>query len=160
MGTTTVSGVLYWLSKDPIGLSGGLNLYVYCSNDPVNRRDPFGLCEDGEKYVQDYTDALRRDWWILYTGAFYMPIWSQHPSRDIRNQDQMYEWRGFTFTSAQMGNAGAGYALSEVYGPGIASMVVVGAETFYAVFDDNWHWTDALGSFIANGIGIYQSVHD
>ena len=29
MGTTTVSGVVYWLSKDPIGISGGLNLYVF-----------------------------------------------------------------------------------------------------------------------------------
>ena len=24
-----------WLSKDPIGLEGGLNLYVFCGNDPV-----------------------------------------------------------------------------------------------------------------------------
>jgi len=31
-----------WLSKDPIGLEGGLNLYVFCGNDPVNRRDPEG----------------------------------------------------------------------------------------------------------------------
>ena len=35
-----------WLSKDPIGLEGGLNLYVFCGNDPVNFVDPFGLCED------------------------------------------------------------------------------------------------------------------
>ena len=32
-----------WLSKDPIGLSGGLNLYVFCGNDPVNGSDPYGL---------------------------------------------------------------------------------------------------------------------
>ena len=31
-----------WLSKDPIGLEGGLNLYVFCGNNPVNYRDPFG----------------------------------------------------------------------------------------------------------------------
>ncbi|QBG48196.1 RHS repeat-associated core domain-containing protein [Verrucomicrobia bacterium S94] len=34
-----------WLSKDPIGISGGLNLYVFCGNDPVNKIDPMGLCE-------------------------------------------------------------------------------------------------------------------
>ncbi|MCF7855310.1 MAG: hypothetical protein K9N51_10975, partial [Candidatus Pacebacteria bacterium] len=32
-----------WLSKDPIGISGGLNQYVFCGNNPVNCRDPFGL---------------------------------------------------------------------------------------------------------------------
>ena len=32
-----------WLSKDPIGLSGGLNLYAFCGNDIVNKKDPFGL---------------------------------------------------------------------------------------------------------------------
>ena len=31
-----------WLSKDPIGISGGLNLYVFCEEDPVNHRDPDG----------------------------------------------------------------------------------------------------------------------
>jgi RHS repeat-associated protein len=31
-----------WLSNDPIGISGGLNQYVFCANNPVNRRDPFG----------------------------------------------------------------------------------------------------------------------
>ena len=32
-----------WLSKDPILLEGGLNLYVFCGNDPVNFTDPLGL---------------------------------------------------------------------------------------------------------------------
>jgi RHS repeat-associated protein len=36
-----------WLSPDPIGISGGLNQYVFCGNDPVNNKDPFGLCEEG-----------------------------------------------------------------------------------------------------------------
>jgi len=32
-----------FLSEDPIGYSGGLNLYAYVNNDPVNFRDPQGL---------------------------------------------------------------------------------------------------------------------
>ncbi len=32
-----------WLSNDPIGISGGLNLYAFCGNDPVNFVDPMGL---------------------------------------------------------------------------------------------------------------------
>jgi hypothetical protein len=34
---------LYWLSKDPIGIAGGLNQYAFCVNNPVNFTDPFGL---------------------------------------------------------------------------------------------------------------------
>lgn len=32
-----------WLSRDPLGESAGTNLYAYCGNDPVNRKDPLGL---------------------------------------------------------------------------------------------------------------------
>jgi RHS repeat-associated protein len=32
-----------WLSRDPIGEAGGLNLYGYVENNPVNLTDPLGL---------------------------------------------------------------------------------------------------------------------
>jgi RHS repeat-associated protein len=32
-----------WLSKDPIGLEGGLNLYAFCGNNAVNSIDPWGM---------------------------------------------------------------------------------------------------------------------
>jgi RHS repeat-associated protein len=32
-----------YISADPIGLAGGMNLYVYVENDPVNAVDPWGL---------------------------------------------------------------------------------------------------------------------
>ncbi len=31
-----------WLCRDPMGESGGANLYAYCRNDPVNSVDPVG----------------------------------------------------------------------------------------------------------------------
>jgi RHS repeat-associated protein len=34
-----------WLSRDPIGENGGLNLYGYVGNNPVNLLDPLGLCD-------------------------------------------------------------------------------------------------------------------
>ena len=54
-----------WLSKDPIGLSGGLNLYAFCGNDPVNSLDPFG-CK-GEGKCCNGNDDNPRSYWDRYS---------------------------------------------------------------------------------------------
>ena len=43
-------GVGRFISQDPIGLPGGLNLYGYAGNDPVNRLDPSGLQAEEEPF--------------------------------------------------------------------------------------------------------------
>ena len=35
-----------FLMPDPIGYAGGLHLYAYVGNDPLNRTDPSGLCDN------------------------------------------------------------------------------------------------------------------
>ncbi|MBM9538730.1 RHS repeat-associated core domain-containing protein [Desulfobulbus alkaliphilus] len=35
-----------YITPDPIGLAGGMNLYAYVDNDPVNATDPMGLYRD------------------------------------------------------------------------------------------------------------------
>jgi len=32
-----------FISRDPIGFGGGINLYAYCGGDPINCADPKGL---------------------------------------------------------------------------------------------------------------------
>ncbi len=44
-----------YISADPIGLDGGINLYAYVENDPVNWVDPWGLESSGNPVV----DAFR-----------------------------------------------------------------------------------------------------
>jgi RHS repeat-associated protein len=45
-----------WLSKDPIRIAGGLNLYAFCDNNPVNFVDPMGLCKEkkGEEKKENW----------------------------------------------------------------------------------------------------------
>ena len=43
-----------WLSKDPIGLSGGLNLYVFCNMDSVNHVDVLGCCPTPGEKARDW----------------------------------------------------------------------------------------------------------
>jgi RHS repeat-associated protein len=38
-----------WLSKDPIGVAGGLNQYEAFANCPLNSLDPLALCDHGGK---------------------------------------------------------------------------------------------------------------
>ena len=39
-----------WVTRDPIGTAGGLNLYEYCGGDPVNGVDAGGLKEYSPTY--------------------------------------------------------------------------------------------------------------
>jgi len=47
-----------WTTPDPIGILGGLNVYSYVENNPLNYKDPLGLWSDmGEGYGGDLGDS-------------------------------------------------------------------------------------------------------
>jgi RHS repeat-associated protein len=70
-GSTDASGTLYqrnryvdpltgrFTQEDPIGLSGGVNLYGFAGGDPVTFSDPFGLASDTIRFVGPKADVLR-----------------------------------------------------------------------------------------------------
>ena len=51
----TLSRLQGWELVNPIGLDGGLNLYAYVENDPVNWVDPWGLLIEIRRFL-DYSD--------------------------------------------------------------------------------------------------------
>ena len=72
-----------WLSKDPIGLSGGLNLYAFCGSDPINQTDWIGLCSDEEdSFWEDYFELASE--WMVDTSSIVPALtigpWPKHLS--------------------------------------------------------------------------------
>ena len=67
-----------WLSKDPIGLSGGLNLYAFCGNDPINEVDPWGCSVTNNSYhvvwVKPDNDILDNCGEVVYSADNAYPI--------------------------------------------------------------------------------------
>jgi hypothetical protein len=67
-----------WLTRDPIGYAGGINLYAFCGNNPVNRIDPWGFCGDGDGYwhqvgqvFMGYGDAVNPlNWYNGLVGLY------------------------------------------------------------------------------------------
>ena len=55
-----------FISEDPIGISGGLNLYGFCANDPINKWDYLGM-----------TTVVAKIWWETYNREcfFFKGIW-------------------------------------------------------------------------------------
>jgi RHS repeat-associated protein len=72
-----------FLSADPLGISGGLNLYAYAEGNPLAYIDPLGLCADGNfvsssgKFVADtFLNAGDiQDAWALVSDADYGTGW-------------------------------------------------------------------------------------
>jgi hypothetical protein len=46
-----------FLTRDPIGYGGGMNVYAYCGDDPINNADPTGLADGYWGQVGDFAEG-------------------------------------------------------------------------------------------------------
>jgi RHS repeat-associated protein len=79
-----MSSIGRWLSEDPVGLDGGVNLYAYVSNSVLNATDPSGLlpmglgCTFKTMLVTAYCDnGPGRDW------QYYKPLKDGDPMGSV-----------------------------------------------------------------------------
>ncbi len=56
-----------FLCKDPLGIQGGVNAYLYASSNPINGLDPLGLDTIGEHYL-----GLPESWRKTMLGGAYI----------------------------------------------------------------------------------------
>ena len=97
-----------WISKDPILLDGGWNVYAFCDNDPVNRTDPSGLCENERGGISDKFIVTPSGYRIQYPAnvdimkniemakSSWSPFWFRNQVKnkgpwDFKQQGQQYE---------------------------------------------------------------------
>ena len=131
------AGVGRFISEDPIGADGGLNLYAYAGGDPVNFRDPDGMsalpteCYGHLEVVSHEGEVLSATWYrdicIGSAGGPTEPPWPEQPaptepphgpgsSRNTRNSS------GFNdFINAPCTQAGARAAFDLLSGLAFAS---------------------------------------
>jgi RHS repeat-associated protein len=60
-----------FVSPDPIGFRGGLNLYEYTSSRPLNYTDPLGLARIGSRPLDSKQIPFNGDWRLRHDQIWY-----------------------------------------------------------------------------------------
>lgn len=79
-----------WLNRDPIGEAGGINLYGYVANNPINWVDPLGLIGGGRGTPTGPIKTAKKG--FKWYGNWGGPGWTN--GTDIWNEDQNFPREG------------------------------------------------------------------
>lgn len=81
-----------WITRDPIGELGGINLYGFVGNNPVNHEDPFGLygTNDCSYYMQRCFESGGK--YYCETAQYWCNKFPKYPDPDPNRDDDFEGW--------------------------------------------------------------------
>jgi len=151
-----------FLQTDPVGYSVGINLYTYCSNNPLNFVDPMGLYNYNAEQTRAHMDNAKTN---LQPFSSTIPYYREGYDYKSTFHEQQFEvpffWGNQTRTDTEYGNTIAGYKNTYQRGlEGAASTYTGGL--VYAAIETNgkfWvEWQDGSARNITQGVlqGLYE----
>ncbi len=110
-----------FLQEDPVGYLGGLNLYVYVKNNPLNFVDPWGWREE-------------KSWWNYYLGALIQGLNEPSVISNRRFEESLINAMRYTYI-----DVGASFSTKGTLGPGLNIGIIVAPSGLY------WYYGVGLG---------------
>ena len=94
-------GIRIWLNKDPIKEEGGINLYQFVGNSPINRYDPLGLVGmpwDEDSVSRALWNAIRSGDWdeaysVIEEGDVVLGEKAETLKRAVDQMARLDKWR-------------------------------------------------------------------
>ena len=120
-----------WTQRDPLGAAGGLNLYAYCSGNPVNLIDLWGF-----EWADLASSAVPRTC-VYGTRGFSEGLFGNQGSTGTRTAGGAAS--GFASGATQGVGRSIGGALGGVLGRGAGDMFAYFIDA--AATGDDWRWT-------------------